>query len=191
MPGRDLIVFTGGTAAVLAGGALARRHAVTPVEAQCFRAVNAISSRVRRPVWVGMQLGSFGGVLATSAIAAVTGRRALAERLFFAGASTWVGAKLAKRFVRRERPSSLVDSARVLGRAQSGLGYPSGHAAVAAALASVAAPSLPRSARVAVWALALAVGPARIYFGAHLPLDVAGGVAFGAAAGAATRLVAG
>ena len=62
----------------------------------------------------------------------------------------------------------------------SGLGYVSGHTAVAFALATVLAPSLPRSwRRSAVFAAASVVGFARIYSGAHLPLDVVGGAGLG------------
>jgi hypothetical protein len=68
---------------------------------------------------------------------------------------------------------------------QRGLGYPSGHAAVAATLYVVAAPHLRSRWRAGLAALTSGVGLARIYVGAHLPLDVLGGVALGAALGAA------
>jgi membrane-associated phospholipid phosphatase len=95
-----------------------------------------------------------------------------------------------KRFVGRGRPTIELGSARLIGREQSGLGYPSGHAAVAAALATVATAEVGPAAGAAWWASALAVGPARVYVGAHLPLDALGGVAFGVAAGAVTRALA-
>jgi membrane-associated phospholipid phosphatase len=50
---------------------------------------------------------------------------------------------------------------------------------VAATLGAVVAPALPGRWRPVGWAAALAVGPARVFVGAHLPLDVAGGIAFG------------
>src|SRR5690606_37648345 len=87
--------------------------------------------------------------------------------------------KAAKRVVRRGRPSTTLETWRTLGRPQTGLGYPSGHAAVAVALAAVASPSLPRRWRGVVWAVAAVPGLGRIYVGAHLPLDVAGGAALG------------
>jgi undecaprenyl-diphosphatase len=66
----------------------------------------------------------------------------------------------------------------------SGHGYLSGHSAVAFALATVA-PSTPAFGAAAV------VGFGRVYAGAHLPLDVVGGVGLGLLAGAAARRVAG
>jgi undecaprenyl-diphosphatase len=62
---------------------------------------------------------------------------------------------------------------------------------VAIALAAVAAPYLPRWGRWLVWSLAVAVVAARVYVGAHLPLDVLGGAALGYAAAALVHLALG
>jgi glycosyltransferase 2 family protein len=70
-----------------------------------------------------------------------------------------------------------------------GLGYVSGHSAVAVALATVANPFLGRRARRVAWTLAACVCVARIYVGSHLPFDVVGGAALGWAAGALVLLV--
>ena len=69
----------------------------------------------------------------------------------------------------------------------SGLGYLSGHSAVAFALAMVVAPSVPVGGRVAVFSIASLVGFGRVYAGAHLPLDVVGGVGLGIVGGTAAR----
>jgi hypothetical protein len=73
----------------------------------------------------------------------------------------------------------------------TGLGYPSGHVAVAAALATAAGPWLPRPARRATWWAVWLVALGRMYAGAHLPLDVVGGAALGWAVAAAVHLVLG
>jgi undecaprenyl-diphosphatase len=176
-------------AAFVAGGWLARRPGVTRLERRWFRAVNRLPASLHPPVWAVMQLGSLGGVAAVAGAAHRSGRPVLARRLAVAGTATWVGAKLVKRFVGRGRPAGVLDAARVLGREQTGLGYPSGHAAVAASLATVVAPELPLPWRRAAWAVAAVVGPTRMYVGAHLPLDVVGGIAFGMAAGAVARAI--
>ena len=91
--------------------------------------------------------------------------------------------------VRRPRPATLVSGTRTRGREASGLGYLSGHAGVAIALGAAAFPSLGPPGRAAVAAAAPLVGLSRIYVGAHLPLDVAGGAALGLTVDAAVALV--
>jgi glycosyltransferase 2 family protein len=186
-PPRDRAVVVGALAVFVGGAWAARRPGVTHVEARCFEAVNRLSHRAFVPVWTVMQLGSLGGALATGAAVRAVGRRRLATQVAAVGSVTWLGAKAVKPFVRRGRPALTVEDARVLGRAQSGLGYPSGHAAVTAAMAAVASPHLPRRWRTGAWLTALAVGGARVYVGAHLPLDVVGGTALGLAIGTAGR----
>ena len=95
-------------------------------------------------------------------------------------------AKGVKRLVKRERPSSLLPAVRLREQA-SGLGYLSGHSAVAFGLAAALAPSVPRSSRGAIYAAATLVAFGRMYSGAHLPLDVAGGVGLGLLAGIVAR----
>ena len=65
----------------------------------------------------------------------------------------------------------------------SGLGFPSGHAAVAFAIAAVLAPVLSRGWRIVLWVAVAVSGILRIYTGAHLPLDIIGGWGLGLACG--------
>jgi uncharacterized membrane protein YbhN (UPF0104 family) len=77
------------------------------------------------------------------------------------------------------------------GVSEGGHGFVSGHAAVAAALATVAAGHVSRRVRWAAWALVWAVAAARVYVGAHLPFDVIGGAAVGWAVGGIIHLARG
>jgi membrane-associated phospholipid phosphatase len=183
----DGVALAVSSAVFLAGAHAARTAGVSAFEQRAFRAVNNLPSSLHVPVWALMQLGSLGGALGAGAAVAALGRRPLGLRLAIAGATTWAAAKVAKQFVQRGRPEATLEEARVLGRAQSGLGYPSGHAAVAATLAVVAARELGAPWRPVVLGTALAVGPTRVYVGAHLPLDIVGGAAFGVAVGILSR----
>ena len=138
-----------------------------------------------------MQLGAFGAAPVTASAAWLAGDRELAARLLASGAGTWAIAKLVKQAVRRPRPGALLPGIRCRGRPATGLGYLSGHAGVAAALGAAAFPRLGRGGRALVLIVVPAVGLTRIYTGAHLPLDIVGGAAFGLAVAAAVTLVTG
>lgn len=184
---RDRAILAGSVAVFVGGAIVARRAELTRTELRWFQLVNGLSHRVYAPVWGLMQLGSLGGPLVTGAVIRAAGHRRLGTRVMTVGALTWLAAKAVKPWVRRGRPAVTIPATRVLGHEQAGLGYPSGHAAVAAATAVVVAPDLPRRWRPLAWAVALGVGPMRAYVGAHLPLDVLGGVALGIAIGTTTR----
>ncbi|MDQ3384858.1 MAG: phosphatase PAP2 family protein, partial [Actinomycetota bacterium] len=136
-------------------------------------------------IWPPMQAGSVGAVGLFTGLALAARRRLLAIELAAAGVLAWGLAKAIKVFFDRPRPGVLFEDAYLHGDVVTGLGYLSGHAAIAATLATVAGPWLPRRLRRLAWGLALLVGASRIYVGAHLPLDVLGGYALGWAIGAA------
>jgi len=74
---------------------------------------------------------------------------------------------------------------------EGSLGFPSGHAAVTAALTAVVAAHLSRRWLIVALALGTIVILGRLYVGAHLPLDVVGGIGLGLAVGGAVRLLTG
>jgi undecaprenyl-diphosphatase len=135
-----------------------------------------------------MQSGSLAAAPVTALVAELSGHSALARRLLVSGSTTWALSKVVKEGFERPRPTTLVSQTKRRGRAQSGLGFVSGHAAVAASLCAAALPELGSTARRAAAAAAIAVAIARVYVGAHLPLDVLGGIALGVAVEAAVEL---
>jgi undecaprenyl-diphosphatase len=162
-------------------------------EAAVFRLFNglALPGWTWPGVWLVMQLGVIGAVPLVAVVAVATRHLRLALDAVLAAGSIYLIAKVIKEFVQRGRPDSLLDEVRILGEPAGGLGYVSGHSAVAVALATVASPYLGRRGRRVAWALAIAVCVARMYVGAHLPYDVLGGAALGWAAGALVHLVLG
>ena len=117
----------------------------------------------------------------TAAAAAALGRPQLAVRLAVSGTATYVLAKGIKSVVRRGRPQQLLPNVRVRGGEAGGPGFVSGHAGVSMSLTTTLLPWTGPLLHSVLPAVPVLVGLGRMYVGAHLPLDVAGGAAFGRA----------
>jgi undecaprenyl-diphosphatase len=177
---------------VLAGCTLiAADTRVTSFETAVFHVFNSLPGWLYRFLWVVMQLGSFGAVFVLAGMALVARRLRLTLELLGAGLIAYYAAIGLKHLVDRGRPTALISGVVVHGAAAKGLGFPSGHAAVSAALAATAVPFLARRWRRWIWVLPLTVGVARMFMGAHLPLDVLGGFVLGWTTGAFVHLVGG
>jgi len=177
-----------GTGALLITAIAVRRDRVGRCEATAFRAVNRLPGVLYPPAWAVMQLGTLGAAPAAAGAAWLAGDRELAGRLLAGGTGTWALSKVFKHMVRRPRPAALLPGTRLRGREAGGLGYLSGHAGVAVALGAAAYPCLGKTGRAVTRSVAPVVGVTRIYVGAHLPLDVAGGAALGFVVEAALAL---
>ena len=185
--GRDVGGLFAGLTGLVAGAAIARRG-VAPIEQRVFRAANRLPDRASPAIWVPMQYGTFATAPALSALALARRRPRLAVALLSAGSGAWVMAKAVKPVVARGRPGSTVEDAIIRGKEEGDEGFPSGHAAVSAALTTVALPYLSTAWKPLPLALAGFVPLARMYVGAHLPLDSIGGSALGIAVGCAVNL---
>jgi undecaprenyl-diphosphatase len=183
MPTRKISTLVCAAAALAVSAARARTRRIDHAEERVFRAVNDAPAWFHVPMWGVMQGGSLGAVFVVTG--ALRARRdGTATRVLVAGTAAWCGAKALKPVVARGRPEAYLDDVIVRGSVQSGLGFPSGHAAVATTLA-LAATSRSGSLRGGALVGALATGFARLYVGAHLPLDVVGGLAIGLIIGTA------
>jgi PAP2 superfamily. len=186
----DLFRLVGGSL-VLAVSAAIAAEGTQGWEISVFRAVNDLPESVFWPVWVVMQLGALAAV-PIAALAALLFRHVrLAVNLAISGTLAYLAALLVKNIVGRPRPSGVLSGVHLRHMTSGGLGFPSGHAAVATALAVSVFPYLGRRGRAAIWVLAVIVSFARMYVGAHFPLDVIGGAALGTAVGSAVHRVLG
>jgi membrane-associated phospholipid phosphatase len=188
---QDAASLVAGSAVLLITAWIAMGDSVGALEEEVFRFFNEWPDWIERPGWLVMQAGSAAAIV-VAAVVVMAGWRArrLALALLLAGGLAWVAAKVIKEIVGRERPSALL--ADVIERPEwEGLGFVSGHAAVAFALATVASPYVRGRWTWVLWAVAVATGVMRIYTGGHLPLDVVGGAALGVAIGGGVNLLLG
>ena len=187
----DVVRLVAALAVLLVSIKLVNRNHIDELEIDAFRLVNDLPGVLYPLLWVIMQLGNVLAVPVLAGVAALTRRYRLAVNLAVAGFGCYFLAILVKNLVHRGRPSQYLPDVNLHGPAATGLGYISGHAAVAVALASVASPYLSRRARRVAWTLAAVVCLSRVYVGAHWPLDVIGGAAVGFAVGAVVHLILG
>ena len=159
------------------------------LERSVFEAINGLPGFLYPVVWVFMQLGNIVAVAVVAAVWLLLRRYRTAFKTLAAGLLVWLVAKYVKTVVVRGRPGELLEHVALHGAPAAGQGYVSGHAAVAAAIATVANHYLGTRGRVIAWSLAALVCFGRVYTGAHLPLDVIGGAALGVAGGAAVLLM--
>jgi membrane-associated phospholipid phosphatase len=186
------VLWLGIGLAVFALSAAVARAGLVPWEEGLFEAVNGLPDALKPAIWPFMQYGVFLTIPVLIVVALLLRRVRLAIAMALAGVGVYFLAKVAKEAVERGRPGALIEGieAREV-FAVGSLGYPSGHAAVAAALTMVATPYLRGLWKLVPVALLVIVCAGRMYVAAHVPLDLVGGAALGIAAGAAANLLVG
>ena len=189
---RSDLAWFAGASLVLAGCCLAiDGDDVSALEEGLFRAANEVPSALYPVLWPLMQFGTFVSIPVVVAGAAVARRFRLAIEAGSAGVAAYLLAKVVKDLYPRDRPGAFLGDVNLRGIGTGGRGYPSGHAAVSAALAFVLWAHLPRRWRWLPVAGAGVVSFGRMFVGGHLPLDVLGGAALGVACAAVATFVGG
>jgi glycosyltransferase 2 family protein len=189
-PLRSLFTYLGIALALFAmTTTLIEPHEVEDAESGIFEAINSLPAAAFWPLWVPMQLGSLIAVPALAAGALMFRHLRLSAGILLAGFTCWYLARVVKEAVGRGRPAALISDTILRQAPIGGGGYVSGHAAIAFAFATVLHPYLPKPWRVVAWGLAALVGFARVYVGAHLPLDIVGGAALGCVVGIVVLLI--
>jgi len=168
----DLIRLGTAAAIVLLCLLIARAHGVNPVESAVFAELEQLPAWSTRTWQVLTWFGSWPG------IALYLGRLRLATSLVAAGTTSWVLATIlhwltAPRLVPPGLATTLLRQPPL-----GGFDFPSGHAAVIAALVTAASPYL-------------LVGAADVYLGHNLPVGAFAGAALGWGTGALGHLVLG
>ena len=189
---RPLVVAGVAAVGLISSYAVAVQRPVPDWELRLTEAINDVPDWVGSMMYPVMQLGTLAAPIIV-AVPIVIFRRdlVLGAAVMVTGVVTWFAAKGVKKIVERDRPLSYLPEILVREGDGSGLGYISGHSAVAASAAIMAMVALPRRWRPLAAVIAALVGITRIVHGVHLPADVVGGWSFGVLLGLAGLWLAG
>jgi len=159
---------------------VAVREPVPSWELSLTEWINDAPDAVATVLYPVMQFGTLGGpVLVAAAIVIFRRDWLLSAATVVAGLAAWFAAKGVKRLVERARPVTYLPEIVIREGDGTGLGYVSGHSAVAAATAMMAMAALPPRWRPVLAGVAFLVGIARVVHGVHLPADLVGGWSLG------------
>jgi uncharacterized membrane protein YbhN (UPF0104 family)/membrane-associated phospholipid phosphatase len=171
-----------GLGVLIVSGLIVRNGEVGSTERKLFSWINGLPEWLYRPMWLFQQAGNLILAFVIVILVAIVLRR---PKLAVAAVGL-VGLKLllervVKAVVERQRPGTSIGDVILRGSnvSANGLSFVSGHAVLAAAVATVLMPVLPRRWRLVPWVFVVLNGVARVYVGAHNPLDIVGGVGLG------------
>jgi membrane-associated phospholipid phosphatase len=186
---RDLIVLVASLAVFAGCAVIVADGRVGPAERAVFHVINGLPEWLYRPMLLAQYLGVLGVPLVVAAGALAFRRWRLAVALVLVVPLKLAAERVPKQLVQRERPGTTVPDAILRGVPHGGLSFVSGHAVITFAIAGLVALVLPRRWAVVAFVLATLNAVARVYLGAHNPLDVVGGAAVGLAIAAVLDLV--
>jgi undecaprenyl-diphosphatase len=170
---------------------------VSAAEEWVFRLLNDLPDALEKPMWVAQLGGLLLVPLGLAAVAAVLRRWRLALALvLLVPAKLFVEYQVIKAVADRERPATSICEGdltclNLRDAPAAGVSMPSGHAVIAMAIWWLVAPYLPRRWVWVTLAGCLMVPVARVYLGAHNPLDVVAGGAAGIVIAASLNLLVG
>jgi glycosyltransferase 2 family protein len=173
-------IALGGSVLILAVSSYAvSSHTLSGGELSLFRSINDWPGSLHPLFFTITQLGSAWTLYAVTLLMLWKHRYRLALRLFLAGALASGTCELLKQLIGRPRPDIIVGSLNLRDSVVIGKGFPSGHTALATALALMLWPVVPRQWRWVLVVWVAMVGVSRVYLGVHAPLDIVGGIAVG------------
>jgi undecaprenyl-diphosphatase len=186
---RDVVVLVASLATFAVCALIAADGRVGPIERAAFHAVNGLPQGLYQPMLAFQYLGVLAMPLIVAVGALAFRRWRLAAALVLVVPCKLGAERVVKLLVQRQRPGTTVPDAILRGVHPAGLSFVSGHAIITFAIAGLLALVLPRRWAVVAFVLATLNAVARVYLGAHNPLDVVGGAAVGLAIAAVLDLV--
>ncbi len=176
-----LLIALGGLVTVTICALIVRDGTVGSAERDVFHAINDLPDWMYRVLWPFQQFGNLVVALVVGLAVALWLRRWwVAVAVVAAVALKLLFEKTVKEIVQRSRPGSTIGDLTMRGDVSAhGLSFVSGHAVIVTAIAGLLTPILPRPWKWVPWVFVVLNGFARIYVGAHNPLDIIGGVGVG------------
>ena len=192
-----LVALAGALAVAVAAGVVASTGDVPAWEEAIFHAINDLPDWLRPLMWVFQLAGLLLVPLVVAVVAAVFRKWRLTVALVaLVPIKLLVEKAVVKQVVERQRPGTSIcggdeTCANFRDVPLEGLSFVSGHAIIAWGVATLLWPVLPGRWRWVPVVIAALNAVARVYLGAHNPLDVVGGGAIGVSIGIVLALVTG
>lgn len=165
---------------------------VSGPERAVFRAVNELPDWLERPMWLLQLAGVLGVPLIVAAVALVLRQWRLALGLALLPALKLVAEReVLKQLIERQRPGQNEPGAILRDVPSAGLAFPSGHPIIAVGVVTLLWPYLGVRGRIIAAAIAVGNSVARVYLGAHNPLDQVAGAGLGLLIGGLLTLLVG
>jgi membrane-associated phospholipid phosphatase len=193
---RDAAIALLVAVAVLAVSMLiVRSGKVSQLEKDVFHVINGLPDFLRPIMWVFQLAGLLFVPLVVAVIALIFRKWWLALCLVLAiPLKLFFEHEVVKKLVDRQRPgTSICHGVETCGHFRGvplhGESFVSGHAIITGLVVTLLFGYLNRAGRIAVVAVAFLNGIARVYLGAHNPLDIVGGLAVGVIVGSVLLLI--